>query len=143
MIKILSVRQPWASLIVLGFKDVENRTWRTDYRGPLLIHASKKVDSVTSADIARHYGVKPPSILPLGGIVGIVDVVDCLKNHASKWYAPAHYGFVLANSRSLPFVQWRGAQGLRDAPDELLEQLALDDVSSEPASSRNREANAA
>jgi hypothetical protein len=125
MIKILSVRQPWASLIVLGFKDVENRTWRTDYRGPLLIHASKKADSATSADIARHYGVMPPSILPLGGVIGIVDVVDCLKNHTSKWYAPAHYGFALANSRPLPFIQWRGAQGLRDAPDELLERLGL------------------
>ena len=40
MVKIISVRQPWAWLIVAGHKDIENRTWRTSYRGRLLIHAS-------------------------------------------------------------------------------------------------------
>ncbi len=40
--KCLSVRQPWASLIIRGTKDVENRTWDTDYRGRLAIHASKR-----------------------------------------------------------------------------------------------------
>ena len=39
--RTLSIRQPWAWLIVHGHKDVENREWATDYRGPLLIHASK------------------------------------------------------------------------------------------------------
>jgi len=38
--KILSVRQPWATPIVGRIKDVENRTWRTNYRGPVLVHAS-------------------------------------------------------------------------------------------------------
>ena len=42
--KALSVRQPWAELIVAGLKDVENRTWRTDYRGPVLIHAGMKIE---------------------------------------------------------------------------------------------------
>jgi len=35
----LSIRQPWAWLIVQGHKPIENRTWPTTYRGPLLIHA--------------------------------------------------------------------------------------------------------
>jgi len=39
--KIISIRQPWAALIVSGIKDVENRTWPTRYRGQLLIHASR------------------------------------------------------------------------------------------------------
>ena len=38
--KCLSILQPWAWAIIHGGKDVENRTWRTAYRGPLLIHAS-------------------------------------------------------------------------------------------------------
>lgn len=42
--KVLSIRQPWASLIVWNFKDIENRNWKTNYRGPLLIHASSKFD---------------------------------------------------------------------------------------------------
>ena len=40
----LSLRQPWASALFLLGKDVENRTWFTTYRGPLLIHASKTIE---------------------------------------------------------------------------------------------------
>ncbi len=39
--KTLSLLQPWATLVVMGVKQIETRSWRTDYRGPLLIHASK------------------------------------------------------------------------------------------------------
>ena len=42
--KTLSVKQPWASIIMSGRKEVEIRTWKTDYRGPLVIHAGKKID---------------------------------------------------------------------------------------------------
>jgi hypothetical protein len=45
MQKVLSVKQPWASLIVLGIKDVENRFWHTSHLGRLLIHASKEWDN--------------------------------------------------------------------------------------------------
>jgi|ERR1700758_4475866 hypothetical protein len=38
--KVIVIRQPWAWLIVNGFKDIENRSWRTRYRGPLMIHPS-------------------------------------------------------------------------------------------------------
>ena len=40
--KVLSIKQPWASAIVYGLKDVENRNWQTSYRGPILIHSSKE-----------------------------------------------------------------------------------------------------
>src|ERR1700682_4460171 len=106
--KIISIRQPWASLIVGGVKDVENRTWPTRYRGPVLVHASQHVDDVSSEDIERRFGVRMPSALPLGGIVGITEIVDCVRPHPSKWYAAGHYAFVLANSRPLPFVRWKG-----------------------------------
>jgi len=43
--KALSIRQPWAWLLVEGFKDIENRTWKTNYRGSFLIHASKQFDT--------------------------------------------------------------------------------------------------
>jgi hypothetical protein len=39
--RTLSIRQPWAGLIVAGIKDIENRSWSTSYRGPILIHAGK------------------------------------------------------------------------------------------------------
>ncbi len=43
--KALSIRQPWAWLIANGYKDIENRSWRTNFRGEFLIHAGKKFDS--------------------------------------------------------------------------------------------------
>jgi hypothetical protein len=124
--KVISVRQPWASLIVGGMKDVENRTWPTKYRGAVLIHASLKVDDTSSEDIERRFGVSMPSELPLGGIVGITEIVDCVRPHASRWYSPGHYAFLLTNSRPLPFVRWKGQQGLRDAPAELVDMLNMD-----------------
>ena len=42
--KAISLKQPWADLIVNGIKDIENRTWKTSYRGKLFIHASKSFD---------------------------------------------------------------------------------------------------
>lgn len=113
IVKVISIRQPWASLIVGGVKDVENRTWPTRYRGPVLIHASQRADQVTFEEIGRRFGFRPPSELPLelplGGVVGITEIVDCVRPHASKWYAPGHYAFVLTNARPLPFVRWKGA----------------------------------
>jgi len=121
--KVISIRQPWASLIVIGAKDVENRTWPTRYRGPVLIHASQRADDVSSDEIEHRFGLHLAEELPLGGVVGITEIVDCVKPHASTWYAPAHWAFVLANSRPLPFVQWKGQLGIRDAPDALLDLL--------------------
>jgi hypothetical protein len=124
--KIISIRQPWASLIVSGVKDIENRTWPTRYRGPVLIQASQGADDITAGDIERRFGVSMPAELPRGGIVGITEIVDCVRPHASAWYAAGHWGFVLANSRPLPFVRWKGALSLRDVPTELLDLLGLD-----------------
>ena len=42
--KAISIRQPWAWLVVHGYKDVDNRTWATKHRGPILIHAGKALD---------------------------------------------------------------------------------------------------
>jgi hypothetical protein len=131
--KILSLKQPWASLVAIGAKDVENRTWPRKYRGPVLIHASQRADDVTADQIERRFGVRLPSVLPLGGIVGVTEIIDCVKPHASKWYAPGHSAFVLANSRSLPFVPWKGHLGLRDAPQALLGLLDLDAAAADPA----------
>jgi ASCH domain len=56
--KIISLRQPWASLIVHGFKDVENRTWSTRYRGPLIIDSSLRADNIGVDEIERRFGVR-------------------------------------------------------------------------------------
>jgi hypothetical protein len=123
--KIMSIRQPWAALIVCGFKDIENRTWPTRYRGPVLIHASLRPDDIGSDEIKRRFGVRLEGDPPRGGIVGMAKIVDCVRPHHSRWYAPGCYGFVLANSRPLPFVPWKGALSLRDVPSKLLTPFDL------------------
>lgn len=123
--KVISIRQPWAALIVSGIKDIENRTWPTRYRGPVLVHASKQADKIDSDEIEFCFGVRLPSDRLLGGIVGITEIVDCTRSHPSKWYAPDHHAFVLANSRPLPFTPWKGALSLRDAPADLLQILSM------------------
>lgn len=108
--RAISFRQPWAWLVANGFKDIENRSWRTDHRGPVLIHASSATTDFTTEsirDIKREYRVEVPGELDIGGIVGIVDVVDCVGDHRSKWFS-GEWGWVLANARRLPFRERKG-----------------------------------
>jgi ASCH domain len=111
----LSVRQPWAWLIVSGLKDIENRPRRTHHRGPLLIHAGLSLDSCTLGNIEwleKKYGIHIPRELDTGGIVGVVNVTDCVESHESKWFNKGNYGWVLANPRRLEFRECRGALGI-------------------------------
>lgn len=104
----LSIRQPWAWLIVNGHKDIENRDWRTPFRGRVLIHAGKKHDgSPLEWDWPD---IKRPDTFQYGGIVGEAEIVDCVEAHPSDWfYGP--YGFVLRNAKPLPFVPYQGKLG--------------------------------
>jgi hypothetical protein len=114
--KALTILQPFAWLIVHGRKDIENRTWVTNHRGPLLIHAGVKLYPTPLAEIEHHYGITiPRDALLFGGVIGKVDVVDCVRQSSSKWFN-GPYGFVLANPVALPFTRMRGHQGLFDAP---------------------------
>ena len=113
--KALSLRQFWASLVVNGWKDVENRSWRTNYRGPLLIHASRSLNDLETRSwlsIERKYGVDLPERHEIGGVIGVVEVVDCVRTHPSKWKARGSWGWVLQKPRRLRFRQCAGAVGL-------------------------------
>jgi hypothetical protein len=84
MLKCLAVLQPWASLIVHGFKSYETHRWVTQLRGPLLIQASRRFDLACRnlaaqdpfASCLASAGYKTPYDLPLGKIVGIVNIAD-------------------------------------------------------------------
>jgi ASCH domain len=81
-LRVLSLRQPWAWLVVNGYKDIENRSWRTNHRGPLLIHASNNRSLTTPKNVAaieNKYRVHLPRDFEFGGVIGIVDVVDVSK----------------------------------------------------------------
>ena len=105
--KALSIRQPWAWLILHG-KDVENRTWRTTFRGKFLIHASLTFDN-EAYETLKECGVKMPvkDKFKRGGIVGRAELVDCVDRSNSPWFLGPH-GFVLENARPLPFRKCKG-----------------------------------
>ena len=107
--KVLSIKQPWAYLIANGIKDIENRNWKTKFRGDFLIHASKSFDKegmlfVQSLKLLKN---KTPLDFNYGGIVGITTLIDCADTHNSHWFF-GKYGFVLENSRPLHFYPFKG-----------------------------------
>jgi hypothetical protein len=84
--KCLSVNQPWATLIMLGHKQYETRTWSTRYRGPLAIHASKQFPEAAAQlcqtepfrTLLREAGFHHGADLPRGRILGTVQLLDCV-----------------------------------------------------------------
>ncbi len=126
--KCITVRHPHAWAIVHMGKDIENRSWATKYRGPLLIHAASTMSAAEYGDFAEffcadigHGHMPSPSQLrgTLGHIIGIVDVVDCVEKSKSPWFF-GEYGFVLRNARPLIPVKWKGKLNLFDVPGDAL-----------------------
>lgn len=128
--KALSIKQPWAWLIVNGIKPIENRDWHCNYRGPLLIHAGKNVDrdgmawlTLNWTNLGLHtlikaYSKPMPDIMTaeLGGIVGMVQMTDCVRTHPSPFFF-GPYGFVMENPQLLPFKPWRGQLKIFEGPN--------------------------
>lgn len=113
---ILSVRQPWAWLIVHGPKDIENRSWRRSYRGPIGIHASvtmypRDYHDAAAYALARGVTVPDPGDLTFGAIVGLATVTDWVDDSPSPWF-DGLYGLVLADRRPITPIPARGMQGL-------------------------------
>lgn len=73
--KVLTIKQPWATLIMQGYKRFEFRSWQTKYRGDLLIHAGKGIDKEATKRLAKYI----PKDLPAGKILGKVKLVNCIK----------------------------------------------------------------
>jgi hypothetical protein len=130
----LSIRQPWAWLIVNGHKDIENRDWHTPFRGRVLIHAGKTFPRVyyeaVSDDLMHLFGADAPALPPyedlqLGGVVGVATIVDCVKKHDSRWFF-GQYGFLMKDARPLPHLPALGKLGFFDleVPADLLDTQA-------------------
>jgi hypothetical protein len=139
MTKALSLWQPWATLIAIGAKRFETRSWKTDYRGPMVIHASKRftVDergiciSQPFARVLKQAGYERLSDIPLGVALCIVDLVDILpteKVRSNSYraqifvdelkfgdYSDGRFAWKLENVRRFNApIPMRGAQGLFD-----------------------------
>ncbi len=105
--KTLSVRQPWANLICharkeqdnIGIKDVENRSWKTNFRGRILLHAplrddTKRVNLPCVVDSEIEEILKDA---PTGAIIGSVEIVDCVLDYCSIWAETDSWNWILAN----------------------------------------------
>lgn len=111
MSKVLSIKQPWASLIVYGVKDVENRTWATKYRGKILIHASAQIvkhEFISDIFSAEQFSyLKTNDLLDiiktvkLSSIIGEATIVDCVVGHESIWAEKATFP-----QNSKPIYNW-------------------------------------
>ena len=117
--KALSINQPWAWTIFHGGKRIENRKWKTNFRGEFLIHAGQRFDHDGLLWIARNFPeleliqcvsdgfVNEKEAFPRGGILGRATVIDCVKESGSPWFF-GPYGFVLSNIKQIDFIPCNG-----------------------------------
>jgi hypothetical protein len=121
--KALSIRQPWAWLIVYAGKDIENRSWFSNFTGTFFVHASKSMTR-REYDECRLFvaRIKPEIVIPPfhnfmhGGIIGEAHMADCVRTYPSDWFA-GPWGFVLYGAKELDFIPMTGALGFFDVPD--------------------------
>jgi hypothetical protein len=119
----ISIRQPWAALLVAGLKTIEVRKWPTRRRGPVLIHAAKLVDDhpegwsqLTTPELKEAAALR-------GGIIGVGEIAECrryetlaafaadsgLHLNAPDWFLPPRlYGFVFRDMRAVSFYPYTG-----------------------------------
>jgi len=143
--KILSLWEPWGSFMALGYKKWETRSWSTSYRGLLAIHVAKNKTAIKDGtpeelaeDILEDAGVKIeiPRNWPLGSIIAVVDLFDCVKTELAKPepmeailgnYMPKRFAWQTRNLRLVKPYPFTGMQGLKPPPEEVekaLEYLA-------------------
>ena len=144
--KALSLLQPWASLVVSGAKNIENRSWhlpKAMLGETWFVHASARLDKgeVESArrmlekiNEVSDQALQMPEELPLGGIIGMARSTACLcpdtwnpeqPAKLSPWWFSNQHGFVLEDRHPLPFVPCKGALSFWTVPDDVLRQLVL------------------
>lgn len=118
--KALSIRQPWAWLIIHAGKDIENRSWHTKFRGRFLVHAAKGLtgaELVRALNFCEERGLPMPDLgdLQRGGIIGSVELVDSVDHSDSPWYM-GQKGFLLRDPKPLPFMPLKGQLQFFDVP---------------------------
>jgi hypothetical protein len=143
--KALTLHQPWASLLVLGYKPDDTRNWRSNsYRGPLAIHAGtavtdEAVATYENADIRAFLdaaGLPNFDALPRGCFVGYCHLVDIVPTEsvqeqrtpaqlATGDYGPNRFAWLMDHPATMPEVECEGSQRLWSVPEELLHHFKL------------------
>lgn len=122
--KCITVKQPWASLIMKGVKQIENRSWSTKHRGRLWIHAGLQFDDSWATTLDQDTAEQARRVLdweflPHGAVLGFVDLVDVVANAPGRFAQSDMYHWVLENPFYLAEgpIRMRGKQGLWTLPD--------------------------
>lgn len=144
--KALTLWEPWATFMALGYKTIETRDWPTRYRGALAIHAAKRrpdPDDVAYLWEAADIREPIPQEWPLGRVLCLVDLTDCVFGDQPGMLMPEgwkgehpwreyvlgalttdRFGFVTCNLRRLEKpILVRGAQGLWSVPDDVRREV--------------------
>ncbi len=145
--KALTLTQPWATLVAIGAKRIETRSWSTSYRGPLAIHAAKGFPREAKelcgsplfheALYAAGYdiGLRSWDILPRGAVIATCRLVDCQRTdlfsregygsafalskqeYAFGDYSEGRWAWTLAKIEPITPFQVKGALGLWECGD--------------------------
>ncbi len=138
-----AVKDPWATLIAIGAKQIETRSYRTRYRGPIAIHSSKAFSRADQA-ICSHEpvhgaleraGIHSPADMPRGAIIAVAEIIACDQVPGGQdsrevippepessfgFYSPGRWLWRLRNVRRLPEpVPCRGMLGLWQLPRDV------------------------
>lgn len=108
----LTIKQPYATLVARGIKDIENRTWEPDggYRGPIFIHAGK---SYVDEDLPVDLWLPDRGLFTYGAIIGTAEIVNVIEDSKSPWAVKGHKHWVLTNAEVWEHpMPWRGRLGL-------------------------------
>lgn len=109
--KALTIKQPWAWLIIAGYKRIENRTWKTGYRGALAIHAGKAFDVEGWLWVRKAFpGIRMPhpDNFTRGAVIGTVQLQSIVTDSDNPWFG-GPYGWVFDHPR--PLVRPVGYKG--------------------------------
>ena len=129
----ISVRQPWAMMLALGIKEFETRSWETQHRGPLAIHASSRMspddqrwfwECPEAQEALTHYGYPDPGFLPLGAIIAVgklfaIYPTEALEGHVTRCeqafgdFTAGRYAWQMSGMRVLTHpIPYKGRLGI-------------------------------
>lgn len=122
--KVLSIKEPWASLIMNGTKKIETRSWKTKYRGEIYIHASSSKAKITKSEV---YELIKDMNFKCGYIICKCNLVDCIYmtdeyvndmkiNHYEEYicghYEVGRYAWIVEDVKVIEPIEAKGKLGL-------------------------------
>lgn len=122
--KVLSIKEPWASLIMNGTKKIETRSWKTKYRGEIYIHASLSKAKITKPEV---YELIKDMNFKCGYIICKCNLVDCIymtdeyvndmkTNHFEEYicghYEVGRYAWIVEDVKVIEPIESKGKLGL-------------------------------